>query len=217
MPINRRVHLFQSHVGQLRSKHISNLHALFEAHSPSLATPFSALPLQSLLSSLPVVKLGLDIASLEHEYEKYQQDRTTSARAEFDEMLKENAFMDFWGRLGKIGGEGVDGGVQADDLGEDEGEGGGGKVDMKALAKSVDVGDMEKVLRVSLFLVWLCRLMFTFYRATNGTSCLNMFRTKESDGFGYVSPLAVGIGILTHSLPGSFVGLVRTQIICTSS
>jgi heat shock protein 90kDa beta len=129
---------------------MNNLHSLFDAHAPSLATPFSALPLQSLLSSLPVSKLGLDIGSLAHEFEKYQRERTARARADFDEMLKENAFMEFWGRLGKIGGEGVDGGVQAEDLGEDEGEGGGGKVDMKALAKSVDVGDMEKVLKVSL-------------------------------------------------------------------
>lgn len=64
-------------------------------------------------------------------------------------MLAENSFVEFWGRLGKLGGEGVDGGVKADDLGEDEGEGGGGKVDMKALAKKVDLEEMEKVLRVS--------------------------------------------------------------------
>lgn len=64
-------------------------------------------------------------------------------------MLSENSFVEFWGRLGKLGGEGVDGGVKADDTGEDEGEGGGGKVDMKVLAKKVDLEEMEKVLRVS--------------------------------------------------------------------
>jgi heat shock protein 90kDa beta len=107
-----------------------------------------------------VKKLGLDIDSLESEFEAWQRERTTTARADFDEMLKENAFMEFWGRLGKIGGEGVDGGVQADDLGEDEGEGGGGKVDMKALAKSVDVSDMEKVIRVRLT---LCDRLFLVF------------------------------------------------------
>ncbi len=75
-------------------------------------------------------------------------------------MLTENAFVEFWGRLGKIGGEGVDGGVKADDLGEGEGEGGGGNVDMKVLAKNVDVGEMEKVLKASVelcFSTWLIR------------------------------------------------------------
>jgi heat shock protein beta len=92
--------------------------------------------------------LGYEIGQLEHEYEIWQRERTTESRRAFAEMLSENAFVEFWGRLGKIGGDGVDGGVAADDLGEDEGEGGGGKVDMKALAKNVDLKEMERVLKV---------------------------------------------------------------------
>jgi transcription elongation regulator 1 len=43
----------------------------------------------------------------------------------------------------------VEGGVKRDDNGdEDEGEAGGGNVDMKKLAKSVDITEMEKVLKV---------------------------------------------------------------------
>jgi len=144
---NQQLHLFHSHVSQLRSKHLEHLHTLFLSHSPTLATPFSAMPLQSLLSSLPVTKLRYEIEQLEHEYEIWQQERTTESRRAFAEMLSENAFVEFWGRLGKIGGDGVDGGVAADDLGEDEGEGGGGKVDMKALAKNVDLKEMERVLK----------------------------------------------------------------------
>lgn len=100
-----------------------------------------------MLSSLPASKLGYQVEQLENEYEKWQRERTHGARQAFDEMLGENAFVEFWGRLGKIGGEGVEGGVAADDLGEDEGEGGGGKVDMKALAKNVDLKEMERVLK----------------------------------------------------------------------
>jgi heat shock protein 90kDa beta len=107
------------------------------------------MPLQSLQSSLPVTRLGYQIGQLEHEYEKWQRERTSESRRAFDEMLSENAFVEFWGRLGKIGGDGVEGGVAADDLGEDEGEGGGGKVDMKVLAKHVDLKEMERVLKVS--------------------------------------------------------------------
>ncbi|KAF9451709.1 HSP90-domain-containing protein [Macrolepiota fuliginosa MF-IS2] len=147
LPPNQQLQLFHSHIAHLREKHITNLHGLFQSHSPTLATPFTHLPLESLLGSRPATKLGFDIYQTEHEYDKWQRERTTVSRKAFDEMLAENSFVEFWGRLGKIGGEGVDGGVKADDLGEDEGEGGGGKVDMKALAKKVDLEEMEKVLR----------------------------------------------------------------------
>jgi heat shock protein 90kDa beta len=127
---------------------MDSLRTLFESYASSLASDFSVLPLSSLLASLPVTKLGFDAKTLESEFGKWQLERTHDARKAFDEMLAENSFVEFWGRLGKIGGEGVDGGVKADEIGDDEGEGGGGKVDMKVLAKSVDVGDMEKVLKV---------------------------------------------------------------------
>ncbi|KAG6919444.1 hypothetical protein DXG01_006327 [Tephrocybe rancida] len=136
-----------NHVEHLRSRHIKSLHALFEAHAPTLAIKFEEIPLSSLLSSPPVVKLGYDTRGLQQNFDKWQRERTSESRKAFDEMLGENSFVEFWGRLGKIGGEGVDGGVKADEAEGDEGEGGGGKVDMKVLAKNVDVGEVEKVLK----------------------------------------------------------------------
>lgn len=115
-----------------------------------MATKFTALPVSEILTTLPAVKLGLSIDSLEQEFQRWKRDRTAQARRDFDEMMAENSFVEFWGRLGKIGGEGVDGGVKADEVGEDEGEAFGGKVDMKVLAKNIDVSDIEKVLRVSV-------------------------------------------------------------------
>lgn len=149
LPLNQQLHLFHAHIGHLREKHINSLHSLFEPHAPSLATPFNDLPLPSLLSSAPVQRLAYDVHQLEHEYEKWQRERTVGARRAFDAMLAENSFVEFWGRLGKIGGEGVDSKVQVDndDIGEDPVEG-VAKVDMKALAKSVDIHEMEMVLKV---------------------------------------------------------------------
>ncbi|PFH52710.1 hypothetical protein AMATHDRAFT_73847 [Amanita thiersii Skay4041] len=147
LPRNQQMKMFYSHVDHLREKHFKSLHTLFESHAPSLAIHFTELPVSSLLSALPITKLGYDVTQLEHEYEKWQRDRFHQSRKAFDEMLSENSFVEFWGRLSKIGGEGVDGGVKADDLGEDEGEGGGGKVDMKALARDVNINDIEKVLK----------------------------------------------------------------------
>ncbi|TFK43547.1 Hsp90 protein-domain-containing protein [Crucibulum laeve] len=148
LPLNQQLHLFHAHIAHLRTKHLDSLHALFQSHAPSLATRFTDLPLDSLLSSLPVTKLGYDIDKLESEFEKWQRELTFESRKAFDEMLSENSFVEFWGRLGKIGGEGVDGGLKVDneDIGEEEGEG-ITKVDMKALAKSVDIREMEKVLK----------------------------------------------------------------------
>ena len=112
--------------------------------------------MDSLVNSLPVVKLGFDVDTLRHEFEKWQRERNHAARLAFDEMMKENSFVAFWGKLGKIGGEGVDGGVKRDEGGdEDEGEGGGGKVDMKALAKNIGLEEIERVLKVSPILGFL--------------------------------------------------------------
>lgn len=146
---NRQLHLFHDHVSRLQSKYVGNLQDLFQAHAPSLATKFDSVPIESISISLPATKLGMtDESSLRKVYEKWQRERAIEARAAFDEMLKENSFVEFWGRLQKIGGEGVDGGVKADeDEDTEEGEGGGGRVDMKALAKSVDIDEMVKVLR----------------------------------------------------------------------
>ncbi|KAI6047199.1 Hsp90 protein-domain-containing protein [Pisolithus marmoratus] len=151
---DRQSRIFHSHVNQLRVKHLSNLHALFESLTPSLATTFSILPIESLSKALPVTKLGLDVIDLEGEFEKWQRERTHEARKAFDDMLSENAFVDFWGRLSKLGGEGTDGGVKADDLGEGEGEGFGGTVDMKALAKNVNLDDIVKVLKVKVVMTF---------------------------------------------------------------
>ncbi|GAW05304.1 peptide-binding protein [Lentinula edodes] len=146
LPLNQQLHLFHEHISKLRSKHLASLHVLFDSHAPSLATTFDHLPVSSLMSSTPTSKLGMSERALQQEFEKWQRERTHASRKAFDQMLSENSFVEFWGRLGKIGGEGVDGGVKADED-DAESEGLGTKVDMKVLAKNVDVEEMEKVLR----------------------------------------------------------------------
>ncbi|KAF8595141.1 hypothetical protein BDV93DRAFT_611572, partial [Ceratobasidium sp. AG-I] len=167
--------LFSNHINHIRSRYVSQLHALFEAHAPSLDMPAEELP-KSVRRSLPAVKLGFAREDdekhdkddkdetedgeqeprrrrsidpgLADEYARWQRTRAADARVAFDTLLGENPFVEFWGRLAKMGGEGVGGGVPIEEEEEnEEGEGGGGKVDMKALAKNVDVGEMEKVLK----------------------------------------------------------------------
>lgn len=99
------------------------------------------------MSSPPVIKLGFNEKELQHEFDRWQRERVTAARKDFDDMMSENAFLEFWGRLGKIGGKGVDETIQNDDIGEEESEE-GERVDMKKLAKGIDVKEIAKVLKV---------------------------------------------------------------------
>lgn len=163
LPLNQRIHLFHAHISRLREKQISVLRELFEVHAHSLATAFNDLPLDTILSSAPVAKLGYDVELLEQQFNKWQRERTTAARIAFDKMMSENSFVEFWGRLGKIGGESVNSGLRMD--GEDIGEGGDGdeKVDMKALAKTVDIKEMEKVLKVFQVYLFSDRFELTFF------------------------------------------------------
>ncbi|EIW61337.1 uncharacterized protein TRAVEDRAFT_162430 [Trametes versicolor FP-101664 SS1] len=144
LPPNQQLHLFHAHVNALRAKHLETMQALFASHAPALNTPFTALPVATLLSSPPTLKLGFDVDQLEREFDKWQRERWTASRAAFDQMLGENTFVEFWGRLGKMGDKGVNFSITNEDLGDDDEE---AQVDMKVLAKGVDLKEMIKVLK----------------------------------------------------------------------
>lgn len=140
--------------------------------------------MDTLLSSPPATKLGFDKRDLEHEFERWQRERNTEARKLFDEMMGENSFVEFWGRLGKIGGAGVDSTIQNDDIGEEEGEG-EERVDMKKLAKGVDVKEIVKVLKV----LCTCSMFLSGSdsppsRTTNAILLSITSRNKGRDGSG---------------------------------
>lgn len=158
---------------------MTSLHTIFEGNTPSLATRFNELPLHSMLSSVPAVRLGLDAEQIKDEFSKWQRDRTTKARQAFDEMLAENSFVEFWGRLGKMGENVLESFVKVED--DDIGELDDDKVDMKTLAKSINIGEMEKVLKVGLVqFFWLWRLIF--FSMTKDTLCLTISLINESSG-----------------------------------
>ncbi|KAF5331523.1 hypothetical protein D9611_007685 [Ephemerocybe angulata] len=144
---NHQVKLFHDHITHIRSKPLAALHSLFEEKTPSLASKFTDLPVDEVLSSAAATRLGYDINQLEDEFGRWQRERGTAARKAFDEMLNENSFVEFWGRLSKMSDIKLDQGLQitSEDIGEDDE--GANKIDMKALAKTVDIGEMVKVLR----------------------------------------------------------------------
>lgn len=182
---NQQVHLFHAHVNGLRTKQLAGLHALFESHTPALNSSFTALPVASLMTSVPINKLGYDIDQVEREFEKWQRERTHEARLAFNQMLNENSFVEFWGRLGKIGGKGVDASIKYDDIGDDGDE---EQVDMKALAKTVDLKEIVKVLKVGCPEHWFWLPWLTSFpvRTTNGTLYSTISPNSESSGCGCV-------------------------------
>ncbi|KAH6914924.1 Hsp90 protein-domain-containing protein [Coprinopsis sp. MPI-PUGE-AT-0042] len=144
---NHQVKLFHTHITHLRSRHLSALHALFAESTSTLASRFTELPIETLIVSPHVQKLGYDIDQLEDEFRRWQKERYTEARRAFDEMLHENPFVEFWGRLSKMQDVTLDQGLQvaSEDIGEDDEP--ASKLNMKALAQTVDIGEMVKVLK----------------------------------------------------------------------
>lgn len=84
--------------------------------------------------------------TLSHEFQAWDAWRNAQARAEFTEMLKENAFVDFWGRLRKEkeqhGDVPSDTAVPEDEDVDPEG------VSVLDMASHVDLAEMEAVLKV---------------------------------------------------------------------
>jgi len=106
------------------------------------------------------------------------------SRRAFDEMLAENSFVEFWGRLSKMGGDGVEGSVKIEneDIGEGGGDSGASKVDMKSLAKNIDIQEMEKVLKVSSCYVLPHQRFLKLNRTISGSSCSTTYQWKENNG-----------------------------------
>ena len=99
---------------------------------------------------------------MRREWEAWLSKRTTDARAEFQKLLEENSFVEFWGKVGKLedvneddrrlvvlGEEDLEmsemGGGPAGNTGDDTSE---GKLDLKTLAKSITEKEIERVLKV---------------------------------------------------------------------
>lgn len=107
------------------------------------------------------------------------------SRRAFDEMLSENSFVEFWGRLSKMGGDGVEGSVKIENediIGEDGVDSGASKVDMKSLAKNIDIQEMEKVLKASICYVPPHQRFLKLSRTISGSSCSTTYQRKENNG-----------------------------------
>lgn len=141
-----RQRLFEAHVARLREHKSDALAALFAQHAV-LDTPFDTV--YAAIADDPLVtRMGLAPAALEERFATWMRARESAARAEFYDLLRENNFVEFWGRMrNKVLDEAAAGVKEQDERDEGEGLGEGGAADITALAKQVDLGEIKTILR----------------------------------------------------------------------
>ena len=97
----------------------------------------------------PLVKrLGLSTNVLERRYDEWKDLRFASARREFDQMLGDNSFVDFWSKMRKKTLDEDAAKVKEDEMDKGEGMGEGGDADMIAMSKHINLEEIKSVLRV---------------------------------------------------------------------
>lgn len=141
-----RQRLFEAHVARIRKHKSDALASLFAAHS-ALDTPFEQV-YEAIADDPLVQRLGLAPAALEERFSVWRRARDAEARAEFYDLLRENNFVEFWGRMrNKVLDEAAASLKEQEERDEGEGLGEGGAADITALAKQVDLGEIKTVLR----------------------------------------------------------------------
>lgn len=140
--------MFIAHLQSLAHKRLDALHKVFLAHAPALDTPFEDV-FPEIVNEFAVTRLNLTPEKLESRYEEWQKVRFQQSKAEFQALLKESSFVDFWGRLKNkaLANQGVIPGEDDDDE-EDDADEAGGKANLETMAKQIDLKEMHDVLQV---------------------------------------------------------------------
>lgn len=141
-----RIRLFEAHVARIREHKSDALGALFAANA-ALDTPFEKV-YEAIAEEPLVQRLSLSPSALEERFDVWKRARDAEARAEFYDLLRENNFVEFWGRMrNKVLDEAAKGLKEQEERDEGEGLGDGGAADITALAKQVDLGEIKTILR----------------------------------------------------------------------
>lgn len=150
LSMSARRQLFEDHLNEVYDKRINALEALFATHSPSLQTSFEQV--YSSISGNPLVtRLHMSESRLNKLFDDWNRKRFMQARKEFDALLAESSFVEYWGKLKQEAAskeeertKGILGDADEAEEGEDGAE---GTVDLKAMAAQIDLGEIEAVLK----------------------------------------------------------------------
>ncbi|WWC61769.1 uncharacterized protein I303_104354 [Kwoniella dejecticola CBS 10117] len=144
--------LFSQHIEKIASKRSNELHGLFETHTPSLDTQYDDV-YPKIVEDPTIKRLGLQGDALEDQWKAWMRSRESQARIEFDQMLGENSFIEFWGTMRKKTLDEDALNIKTDDqfaeaeglnVGGDDEE---GKKDITDMAKQIDLAEIKAVLR----------------------------------------------------------------------
>lgn len=100
-----RQNLLAEHIEKLMGKKKDSLYKIFQRLAPSLEDAKEEIILPLVRHDFEYERLRLDEfleqeeGGLSSEWKKWLRQREHQARLDFDQMLKENSFLDFWGRL----------------------------------------------------------------------------------------------------------------------
>lgn len=149
-PDKRR--LFDHHLDEIYNKRIAALEGLFSEHAPKLTTRFDDV-YSSISANVNVTRLHMSESRIEKAYEAWNAKRFEQARKDFDTMLSESAFVDYWGRLKQDAASKDEDDKTKDILGKDNDDeeemDGEEAVDLKAMAAQIDMKEINSVLKVN--------------------------------------------------------------------
>ncbi|WWC70304.1 uncharacterized protein I206_104254 [Kwoniella pini CBS 10737] len=146
--------IFSQHIERISSKRSNELHQLFESNTPSLDTKYD--DVYPKIVEDPIIKrLGLQGDNLENQWKIWLRNKESIARREFDEMLGENSFIEFWGKMRKKNLDENALNVKIDDqfaeaeglrdiVGEDDDN---EKKNINDMAKQINLSEIKSVLR----------------------------------------------------------------------
>lgn len=139
--------IFEEHIARLGANKGDALNKLFATAAPELHTPYEEV--YAAIADDPLVaRLGLAGAALEERFAAWRRAREVEARREFDTLLSENKFVDFWGRMrNKELDESAANVEEQEEREAGEGLHDGGDADMVALAQKMDLSEVKAVLR----------------------------------------------------------------------
>lgn len=167
LQLGQKRQMFEDHIHRLSEKKRGQLDKIFASHGPNLdVSDEVVIPL--VKDDAEYERLGLErfvrglrrtseTAALQEEFGRWQRERHDRARRDFDQMLKESSFVDFWGRLRSEASskkEGEDAAAEralkqneaaGDFAGEEDEE--GGVSNLVEMAGRIDIEQIHSVLR----------------------------------------------------------------------
>ncbi|CAD6581997.1 MAG: hypothetical protein CYPHOPRED_001762 [Cyphobasidiales sp. Tagirdzhanova-0007] len=147
--LSEKRRMFDEHLSELYFKRRDAIEGLFIAHSPNLRSDFETVH-SELCGNPAVMRMGMSKNGIKRLFEDWSRRRYAQARKDFDDLLAESNFVEYWGRLKQEAlGKDEDRarGLLGNDDDGDENTNMEDAVDLKTMAAQIDMKELQAVLR----------------------------------------------------------------------